>query len=70
MISATSTLWCRLSGRWSIYLEQPLSEEKLLRGHIESSSPSAAVVIGARIVALLMNPILSGSFGVSTGQGV
>jgi len=31
---------------------------------------STAVVIGARIAAPLMNPILSGAFGVSTGQGV
>ena len=81
-----------LTGRWSVFLEQPVPIVVLNEERIANSLPSfgffvllvtstiiasfgliannTAVVIGAMIVAPLMNPILSMAYGISIGNSL
>ncbi len=81
-----------LTGKWSVFLEQPVPIEVLDEERIASSLPSfgffvllitatiiatfgliannTAVVIGAMIVAPLMNPILSMAYGISIASSL
>jgi len=61
-----------LTGEWQLNLENRVPPKELYKARIASSKPSlglisnsTAVVIGAMIVAPLMDPILSLAFGLS-----